>query len=278
MDRKIFFDHVRITLFGGMLTPGQVAGMSAIFDEWERRKLTVTEQLAYILATVFHECGRLMQPVREGFKATDAEARAYVKAKGYRYAVVINGLVYYGRGLVQITWLANYQKMAAIVGADLVGNPDLALQPAIAVKILFEGMLRGTFTGKKLGDYIVDAGHSDYEGARRVVNGTDEAAKIAGYARAFDTAIEAAELGQPPQPDAVVTNHPPAEAPAPKAAPPGTPPPAHVQGGAAGAGAIAAAVGASHAGLGWGWVAGAAVVAAIAVGLFFLIRARRASK
>lgn len=204
VDRKIFFAHSRLALFGGSLSQGQVAGMSAILDEWERRKLTVTEQLAYMLATTFHETARTMQPIREigGFRT--------------RYAP------YYGRGFVQLTWKANYLKAGKAVGVDLVASPDRALELPIATAILFDGMIEGWFTGKKLGDYILDAGHCDYVGARRIINGTDRAVPIASYAVAFETAIEAAEQGQLPQPDAPPAVLPPVEAPAPKPSPSGS--------------------------------------------------------
>lgn len=55
-------------------------------------------------------------------------------------------------------------------------------------------MMLGTFTGKKLDDYI-DTGHADYVNARRVVNGTDHATEIAGYAEHYEAALKAADFG-----------------------------------------------------------------------------------
>ena len=66
---------------------------------------------------------------------------------------------------------------------DLVVNPDLALDPAIAGKIIIMGMRDGLFTGKKLADF------TEYEAMRRVVNGTDKAFAISEYASAFETAL-----------------------------------------------------------------------------------------
>jgi hypothetical protein len=49
-------------------------------------------------------------------------------------------------------------------------------------------MVTGKFTGKKLSDYI--SGSSvDYIGARRIINGTDRASLVAGYARSFQHAL-----------------------------------------------------------------------------------------
>ena len=50
------------------------------------------------------------------------------------------------------------------------------------------GMREGWFTTKKLSDYIKN-GKADYVGARRIINGTDEARKIAGYAEIFEKAL-----------------------------------------------------------------------------------------
>jgi hypothetical protein len=43
----------------------------------------------------------------------------------------------------------------------------------------------GLFTGKKLSDYIT-ASKTDYVNARKIINGTDKAALIAGYAKQFE--------------------------------------------------------------------------------------------
>jgi putative chitinase len=42
---------------------------------------------------------------------------------------------FYGRGFIQLTWQKNYAAAGKALGIDLVGNPDLALDPAIAAKI-----------------------------------------------------------------------------------------------------------------------------------------------
>ena len=70
----------------------------------------------------------------------------------------------------------------------LVANLDLAMQPDIAAKIMIYGMREGWFTTKKLSDYIKN-GKADYVGARRIINGTDDARLIAGYAETFEKAL-----------------------------------------------------------------------------------------
>lgn len=205
LDRKAFYAAIR-TLFGGSLTQAQVDGVGRLLDAFLAHALLLDRRhLAYILATSFHETGRRMMPVREGFATSDAAARAAV-AKLYaagriskNYAAPnARGLSYYGRGDVQLTHEANYVTMGRLLGLDLAGKPDLALDPATSARILIEGVtrgvsVRGDFTGRALEDFIAGAA-CDYVGARRTVNGTDKAAQIAGYARAFEVALTGAGM------------------------------------------------------------------------------------
>ena len=60
----------------------------------------------------------------------------------------------------------------------------------IATQILFEGMLRGTFTAPKyykLADFFTE--HSDWYNARKIINGLDRAEQVAGYGRRFYFAL-----------------------------------------------------------------------------------------
>lgn len=129
------------------------------------------EQIQYVLATVEHETAGKFQPVKETFWE-DEEWRKK-KLKYYPY---------YGRGFVQITWKANYEKFGKLLNLDLVGSPDLALESDTALSILVIGMRDGLFTGKKLGDYMNENG-SNFIDARRIVNGLDKATSIAYLAQ-----------------------------------------------------------------------------------------------
>jgi len=203
MNRANFYASVRQRasgVFGTSITQSQVQGVEAVLDEAEKRG-TPLRQLAYILATAYHESAHTMQAVRETLAKTDdgairaleaawkAGKLSWVKTPYWRKDA--DGKSWFGRGLVQITHKANYQKLGLLIGVDLVKDPSKALELSTAVQILFTGMELGSFTEKSLADYISD-GRADYVGARRIVNGTDKAALIAGYAEAFERALVAA--------------------------------------------------------------------------------------
>lgn len=74
-----------------------------------------------------------------------------------------DGFLFRGRGLVQLTGRANYTKYGKMIGVDLVGNPDLALIPDNAVKLLIAYM--------KTHGCDVWANRGDWQKVRRQVNG-----------------------------------------------------------------------------------------------------------
>jgi predicted chitinase len=143
-------------------------------------------QLAYLLATAYHETAHTMKPVAEGYWIKNAEAW---RKKNLRY------YPWYGRGFVQLTWEANYKKASQELGVDLINNKDLAMDPTVAAKIAVLGMVEGWFTGKKLSDYCT-LGKSDFLNARRIINGMDAAAKIAGYAEQYDADLKKNGYGE----------------------------------------------------------------------------------
>lgn len=142
-------------------------------------------ELAYVLATAYHETAHTMKPVKEAYWLKNAEEW---RKRNLRY------YPWYGRGFVQLTWEANYKKAGDKIGVDLIKNKDLALDPIVAARILVVGMIEAWFTKYKLSDFI-NIGKSDYVGARRIINGTDKADLIAGYAKLYEKDLLAAGYG-----------------------------------------------------------------------------------
>lgn len=203
MQKDAFFNSVRGPLFGGSLSMPQVYGMDAILD----RALAVRtplRHLAYMLATAFHETAKTMQPILEtrspkersnpsidvAIKRLDNSFSAgklpWVSKPYWRKDA--GGKSWLGRGLVQLTHKYNYERMGKVIGVDLLADPDRALEPGVAVSIMFFGMTRGDFTGRPLSDYL-DGRIADYANARRVINGTESARKVADYAVRFEQAL-----------------------------------------------------------------------------------------
>jgi len=157
-------------------------------------------QAAYVLATVYHESAHTMKPVRETLASSDAQAisrlenawkkgqLSWVKTPYWREG-------FFGRGYVQLTHKTNYEKASKRLGVDFVSNPSLVMKPDYAARILVLGMAAGWFTGKKLSDYIT-LSKSDFTNARRIVNGTDRASLIAGYAKTYDQLLKAEGYGE----------------------------------------------------------------------------------
>jgi putative chitinase len=184
-------------IFGGSLEQSQVDGITTILAEADKQEITIKEQIAYILATVFHETGRTMMPVTElGSNSYLAKYDTGVLAKqlGNTPGADGDGQRYKGRGYCQVTGLANYTKFNTLLAEngytdyDLVNHPEQACIPKVAAFILVYGMKHGSFTGVSLSKYITPT-HVDLVGARRIINGTDKASIISGYATNFTATI-----------------------------------------------------------------------------------------
>jgi hypothetical protein len=199
-DRKFFFDTVRKDLFRGKLTQKQVDGMEYLLVVWERHfeknnPRDGTKWLSYCLATYFHETAEAMNPVEEYGKGS---------GKSYGQPVGQYNQKYYGRGHVQLTWEDNYKKGQQYllqrygVNANIHPEAHKMLDDQTSALVSYDGMVNGWFTGVGLPKYF-NATVEDPVNARRIVNGTDQANKIAGYYYKFKAALIQIPVSQPPE-------------------------------------------------------------------------------
>jgi hypothetical protein len=185
-DRNVYFNEVRDTLFAGALSQQQVDGQNVILGLWEYEATGTPMEdirwLAYILATVYHECATRMWPTTE-YGSTE-----YLEGKYY--------WPYIGRGFVQLTHEENYRKMSSLLGLiddrDLVEHPEVALDSLISARVMFRGMAEGFFTGAKLGQFFNETEDNPID-ARTIINGHDDDELIAAYHDTFLAALEASQ-------------------------------------------------------------------------------------
>lgn len=203
MNREKFYDTLRPTL---NLTIENVAGMEFLLDRMEAERIPLGFA-SNMIGTFWWETGQRMQPIDELGGAAYFNRRY---GPGTRVGKVLgntrvgDGALFHGRGYVQLTGRSNYAKASKVIGVDLIAQPEMAKVPTIAWQIARDGMTKGWYTGKKLGDYIDNIDESDAEdrrenvNARRVVNGTDQAGKIADLAITFEMALKASGFGEEP--------------------------------------------------------------------------------
>lgn len=176
---------------GKVPTQAQMQGIDALIDL--ARDLPLPHQ-AYILATAWHETAGRMMPIYEfGSKSYFDKYNAGTKiGKALGNTLPGDGFKYRGRGFVQITGRANYQRLSKVAGCDLVADPDQALELPIAAAIAVAGMTKGLFTGKGLRDFTT------YRDMRRAVNGMDRADLISGFASHFQEYLQRKPVETPP--------------------------------------------------------------------------------
>lgn len=188
IDKGIFFKEYRKE-FGRIRRQQTVDTMNAIINRAVLEQ-TPVPHLAYMFATALHEA-RDSKYIYDFYPIVERGSYSYI-TRLYWFNKRVRGWLgndteaeawkYRGRGLVQLTGETNYEAFS------IEDNPDRALEPDMAVHIMFTGMNKGIFTGKKLSDYL-NKDRKDYYNARRIINGTDKASVIAVYAEMFERVI-----------------------------------------------------------------------------------------
>lgn len=198
MDRGVFFKGVRAGLLGPTLSQDEVDGCNAILDAMAGSPLA---HCAYALATAYKETAHTMHPIKEMggdayfFRRYDPKGNRPDIARQLGNTQPGDGARFAGRGYVQLTGRANYDRAERELGVPLVANPDLAMRDDVAAKIMRRGMDEGWFTGRRFSTYLppVSPGTTPtFTQARRIINGQDCAAEIASYAMAFQGNLQAA--------------------------------------------------------------------------------------
>lgn len=159
---------------GGWLTPQQIADAieadpSDVATNWPRidralRRAGMATDLVRIAAaaTVVTEVGRHFQPINE-FGDEEYFTRMYEGRRDLGNTQPGDGARYHGRGYIQLTGRANYRTYGRRLGIPLEANPNLALAPATAARILID------YFGQRGVDDAALAGN--WELVRRKVNG-----------------------------------------------------------------------------------------------------------
>ena len=208
MNRAKFFGSLRAStaVFGTSLSQAQVKGTEALLDACARAGVTDGHHVANVLAQCYHETAGAMQPIKETVmrhhkdrnpsdatvierldRAFAAGQLPWVKTPYWRDG-------WFGRGFIQLTHRANYERMGRTLGVDLVGDPNRAMDLETSADIAVVGMRDGLFTGRKLADYRFPQALSSpsQQNPRRIVNGADGTdALVARHHRAFFDALEA---------------------------------------------------------------------------------------
>ncbi len=202
-SHRLFFDHLRAGILGPTLDPQEVSGCEAILAAFAGFPLA---DVAYALGTAYLETAGTMQPVREAYWLSDAQAEKYFMkmydvtgarpkvAKALGNTKPGDGAKYPGMGYPQTTGLSNYQKAQDVFGIPFVDQPKLMMKSENAAKVMAHFMKSGLFTGKRLADYLPRSGpatFAQFKSARPIINGSDRAADVATFAMKFQPALQA---------------------------------------------------------------------------------------
>ncbi len=156
---------------------------------------------AYLLGTAFAESGYSLQRWEADYACSGAGVpygsngpcssalNYYRSTKGgkknyYNLGTDSKGFPYFGRGLIQLTGKANYESYGKLIGVNLVGNGDLALQEQNSYKIAIEFMKGRPKTFNKVINGDLTAARKSVNGGRKGIDEVNGAYKA--WLEAFD--------------------------------------------------------------------------------------------
>lgn len=204
-DYGKFYDWLRgNSMLGPQISKEEFEGCDVIVRACGDAQFPIA-YTAYTLATAYHETAHSMQPVMEiGGKAYytrmyDIKGSRPAKARELGNLTPGDGAKFAGRGYPQLTGKTNYETATTKLremgyDVDLVADPDALLRPEIAAPVMVYGMRDGWFTGRKLSNDLPRAGIATLDqfiASRDIINGTDKAALIGGYAIHWQSALVA---------------------------------------------------------------------------------------
>jgi hypothetical protein len=104
---------------------------------------------------------------------------------------------YFGRGYVQLTWWNNYASSGVLLGRglDFLFDPNLVMEPTIAYQLMSYCMRTGAgfANGHRFSQYFF-GGHTNYFGARDMVNKGGDHQEVADAALLFERVLFASKF------------------------------------------------------------------------------------
>ena len=180
-------------IFGEKLTESQIQGIGELLTLIRADTfINDLRWVAYMLASVKHECANTWKPIRERGSVEYFIRRYWTNEKIRQQLGNLSeqdAVRYRGRGYIQTTGRRNYIVLGSYLTVDLINNPLRLLEPTISYCAMSMGMRNGFYTTKRLADYI-NSTECDYVKARRIVNGNDKANIIADYAVRFEKILK----------------------------------------------------------------------------------------
>jgi hypothetical protein len=135
--------------------------LPGVLDALRSKNLLNNHTLIAVLATIGVETGGF-KPIPE-CGGDDYFTENYENRDDLGNTEPGDGALYHGRGYVQITGRANYKDYGGKVDAPLEDNPDLALDPDVAAKVLVQ-----YFWDREIDKAAKDG---DWQSVRTLVNG-----------------------------------------------------------------------------------------------------------